>query len=232
MSIPLYFSIFEEEFASVLAEQENLAVYCGSFGGTGLQNIPRSLPHNAKIAVFNDRFLPQAPATAAQAIAQFCRSVGLTTVLLDFERPATNAMHALVSALTSALPGTFTVILPPPYWTVDVKQLLALCTVAKPCSSWRAEMQRFQAAFPDRWCLELTPWRCCPPSFCPPTDAPLRYGACCHVSRTAQGLALWDSPQSLRAKIAAAEQSGCRLAVGLGCELSALAHTNLNSSQN
>lgn len=224
MSIPLYFSIFEEEFASAMAKQENLAVYCGSFGSAGLQGTPHRLPPNAKIAVFSDRFLPQSPSSAAQAIIQFCKSAGLTTLLLDFERKTNDALRNLISMLTSTLPKTYTVILPTAYWTAGRCQVLALCAVTAPCSSWAAEMQRFQATFPNQWCLELTPWRVCPKDFCPPIHAPIRQGACCHVCRTAQGLALWDSRQSLQRKIEAAGQHGCRLAIGLGCEMKALTY--------
>ena len=78
---------------------------------------------------------------------------------------------------------------------------------------------RFKRRFPNGWALELTPWAAELPA--PPLPYPggMLPAALCSCEKSPAGLRYFDTPESLRQKLAHAAAHGCRCAIGLWQEL-------------
>jgi len=107
MGISHYLVMTAEEIATTDILPEHTAYMACHFSpyGTGLTNIPESLPKNA-ILILNDRipFCGHDKALIAKQLAQLMESLSCSRLLLDFERQDTPAALAQYLAKTLSFP--------------------------------------------------------------------------------------------------------------------------------
>ena len=88
-----------------------------------------------------------------------------------------------------------------------------------PGNAWDGFVRSAERRFPNGWALELTPWAAELPA--PPLPYPggMLPAALCSCEKSPAGLRYFDTPESLRQKLAHAAAHGCRCAIGLWQEL-------------
>ncbi len=107
MGLPLYLAMTASEISgsSVLPERTAWMACHFSAYSAGLSNCPASLPGGAML-ILNDSMPVQDhdPALVAAQLCQAVEQTGAEAVLLDFQRPGSNAAATAVRALLDALP--------------------------------------------------------------------------------------------------------------------------------
>lgn len=107
MAFPLYLAMTATEFASSPSVPVHMAWMACHFSsyGTGLCNLPQSLPENAMLIV-NDRTSVQGhdPALIARQLQQAAEALKFSRVLLDLQRPENPETAAIAKAIAAALP--------------------------------------------------------------------------------------------------------------------------------
>ena len=93
-------------------------------------------------------------------------------------------------------------------------EALPVLSCLRPCNAWDGFVRSAERRFPNGWALELTPWAAELPA--PPLPYPggMLPAAPCSCEKSPAGLALiFDTPESLRQKLAHAAAHGCRCAM-------------------
>lgn len=195
--------------------------------GTGLSNLPKTLPEGS-LLILNDR-IPLRRHDTAQVVRQLTQAVQSHQchgVLLDFQRPPGSEAAAMVQALTSALPcpvgvsqlhadsGDFPVFLPPLPPDILPEDYL------KPWQSRKiwldASLTRLKIAVTAAGAN-----RACPESL-PPARHRSRELFCHYATSVQEDRAvftLWRTPEDLTALLNHCEGLGVTLAAGLYQEL-------------
>lgn len=98
-------------------------------------------------------------------------------------------------------------------------EALPVLSCLRPCNAWDGFVRSAERRFPNGWALELTPWAAELPA--PPLPYPggMLPAALCSCEKSPAGLRYFDTPESLRQKLAHAAAHGCRCAIGLWQEL-------------
>lgn len=206
MKLPLYFGFFEKDFSTPHPEDMPIGVIGCHFAPDGGLILPE---RPGDLLVVDDSVLPSGSPEAACAALQtaFERYDG---IVFDFERPLNGFCTALLTEL-SPPPDRFTVV-PPAYAAVSAPSLVLVSGVL--CNNWAAFCRRNQARWPDRWCLEVRPWNLTVPLPCAVPESYHRQ-AMCHMKADGSAYRVFDTGQTLRQKLSAAEEAGCQLAIGL-----------------
>ena len=109
MEIPLFLAMTAGELLNTAQLPEKPAWMACHFSpyGTGLSNLPRSLPVGAML-ILNDRLPPDwhDPQQAADLLAQIAKELECDSILLDFQRPENEKTASVVEAVlkTAACP--------------------------------------------------------------------------------------------------------------------------------
>lgn len=167
------------------------------------------------LAVIDDAVLP---AQLLDGAAEALRAAVENGCFFDFERPICAVHRTLLAAL---YPQKTLLALPVRYLPL-APDALPVLSCPKPCNDWRQFLRLTQQAHPNGWMLEVIPW-----SYYAPNRANIRHGgslaqAVCEFRIEADALYYYDTGETLREKLRLAEMYGCRAAIGLESELSAL----------
>lgn len=107
MAFPLYLAMTSAEFASASSLPAHMAWMACHFSsyGTGLSNLPQTLPENAMLIV-NDRTSVQGhdPELITEQLLQAFEELKFSRVLLDLQRPDDPQTTTIAKAITQALP--------------------------------------------------------------------------------------------------------------------------------
>lgn len=231
MGLPLNLAMTASEISACGSLPERIAWMACHFSpyGQGLSNIPDSLPGSAML-ILNDRMAccGHSPGLVSEQLAQAVADLGCESVLLDFQRPPEPESEVMVREILSALPCpaavtagyaatlSCSVFLPPPMLHIPLQDYL------KPWQSreiWleaalgqeritvRAEGVEYSAQFPPEYLEDGFPEEdlCC------------RYRT--EINQDNISFTLFDTRQTLEAKLALAQSLGVKRAVGLYQEL-------------
>ncbi len=227
MSLPVYLARTAAEFGPALPRSCAYMACHFSPYGTGLSNLPDTLPEGSLLLV-NDRIPLRRHESrlVARQLKQAVEQHKCCGVLLDFQRPAVSEAADMVQALTSALPcpvgvsrlyagdGDYPVFLPPPPPDTAPENYL------KP---WQHRKIWLDASL-TRLQITVTAEgaRCA----CPDTLPPARHESrelFCHYALSVQKdraiFTLWRTKEDLTALLAHCEGLGVTLAAGLYQEL-------------
>ncbi len=206
MSIPFYFAMEENE-ADPPTEKRCAQLGFG-FREDGTLRLPSNIIPGAP-AVINDLYLPlRAPDSAVlDRLAEACGN----GCFLDFERPIGEVSAAIALGLQQRLKAKMTV---PP-------SLHRLCPdadvqIAGPlCNHWERFVLNVQARYGNHWALEIIPWNVSvQTSMTCAQKGYLQNAECCYQIE-GKRIAYYDSEESIKKKIAAAEKHGCQSAIAL-----------------
>lgn len=107
MSLPVYLAMTGAEFAACQALPPHLGWMACHFSayGTGLSNLPQSLP-NGSLLIVNDRMpvCGHDPALVSSQLAQAAEKLECCGVLLDFQRPGNPQTEKIAEIIVSSLP--------------------------------------------------------------------------------------------------------------------------------
>lgn len=220
MPIPLYYAA---EWKQIVTNSTKVPQAVTGFGlyEDGSPRIPEGIAAEPQaMAVIDDAVLPQGvvPEETLDTLGSYCKA----GCCLDFLRPLCPQHLALIHGLARRIPEGRPFLLPAPYHSLAPSALCVLSCL-KPCNRWTSFLEQAQQAHPSGWCLEVTPWRravpFAPGRLCPGGPVPL---ALCRCRPQGEGLLYYDTAETLRMKLTAAEAYNCRLAIGLLQELEAL----------
>ena len=166
------------------------------------------------MAVTDDAVLPQrVPEETLDRLAARCGG----GCCLDFLRTPGPVHRAVAQGLQRRL-GNAPMLLPAAYHAF-APEALPVLSCLRPCNAWDGFVRSAERRFPNGWALELTPWAAELPA--PPLPYPggMLPAALCSCEKSPAGLRYFDTPESLRQKLAHAAAHGCRCAIGLWQEL-------------
>lgn len=206
MSIPFYFAVEENE----TEPQAGIPYAQLGFGfrEDGTLRLPaRMIPGAA--AVINDRFLPEKAPDAGELdrLAEACKN----GCFLDFERPLNEVGAAIAVGLQHRLHAKMTV---PPL-------LHRVCPDAdvqipgRLCNRWERFVQGVQARYGARWALEIIPWEISVPLTISSKAGGYLSTAICRYRTEKERIVYYDTQDTIRQKLAAAEAHGCQAGIVL-----------------
>ena len=217
MSIPLYFAADCEEIVTISDRHDCALTGYGVFPDGSVRTPPETVP---ALAVIDDAFLSKH--TPDEAVLDTLAAACGQGCFFDFVRPMAALHRALVSGFQKRLPRTVPMFLPEAYHSLAPNSICVLSRAA-PCNHWARYLAEKSAACPAGWCLELIPWSRTFPQRTKTTEARHLPYACCEMEAHGGELRYFDTPDTLRQRLAIAEKYGCCAAVGLYRELKALA---------
>lgn len=215
MPIPLYFAVNWKESVN----NSEILLAQGGYGvwEDGTARLPRrQIPDAPRI--IDDSVLPSAEVSreTLDRLAELCTN----GCFLDFERPFCALQLTLTDGLSRRLGRSAFLALPEslaPY----APSALPVVRCPSLCNGWREFCRQAQARHPRGWMLELTPWSETFEYREHDARGELPAALCAYVC-TDGTLHYYDTRESIRAKLSAAESFGCRAAIGILSELRAL----------
>lgn len=221
MVLPLYFAIFSDEFSKFQKIPHPIAAMGCTFGE---EEMVWRDPFPAEMLVVDDRALPQrVSGHYAQSLLHLLGENRIERVVFDFERP----YHPLCAQFLQEICAlNETKIIVPPTYAESVPSALVLVSGA-PCNCWAQFCAAQQEKYPDRWCLEVVPWRyrVCDGKRHPCSeDVSGRFqhkntDALCITGQAGKDFYFFDTGRTLREKLGVAGEYSCCLAIGIGAEL-------------
>lgn len=227
MAVSCYLAMTAAEIQLAPQFPEKLAYMACHFSpyGTGLSNIPDSLPPNT-ILILNDRTSigGHDPGLIAQQLSQITEEYSCEGVLLDFQRPDVPETAELTSVIVSELSCPVGVSMPYAYrlpCPVFLPPVPLNRTIATYLSPWAGREIWLEAAL-DAVTIQVTregshfteiPYTP-PPEGCH-TDNALRCRYCIHAAPEQVVFTLYRSEEMLRDLLSCAEQFGVCKAIGL-----------------
>ena len=232
MALPLYLAMTAAEMGgnnSLPASFAYMACHFSSYG-TGLSNIPTSLPEGS-LLILNDRtpIHGHDPGLIASQLDEMINSWNISALLLDFQRPGCEESAQLAKQLADTLPCP--VGISEIYGTeLDCPILLSPASLHTPLEiylrPWQGRDIWLEAALDGTEILlteagaSITPLPCCNPG--PPIhrDSKLHCHYSIETEPTQARFTLCRTQEDLKALLEEAEALGVRKAVGLWQELS------------
>lgn len=213
MPIPLYFAMNWKEIVN--NPPQRLAQ-----GGYGVREDGKArLPErhlSGALRIVDDAVLPTAEVTeeALDRLAALCAD----GCCLDFERPLCAMQLSLIGGLRRRFGrGAFLAL--PERFAPYAPEALPVVSCPTPCNCWREFVRQAHVRHRQGWMLEITPWSLCIPVENAGTARGKLPAALCSYIRSDGMLLYFDTRESIRAKLAAAESYGCRAAIGILREL-------------
>ncbi len=231
MALPVYLAMTAAEFASAERLPDHCAWMACHFSsyGTGLSNLPEQLPEKA-VLILNDSTPVQNhdPEQIATQLAQLTQTLSADALLLDLQRPVSDATMAVIQAITSTLtcpvviPQAYAqdiggpVFLPPPPLDMPLKAYLAPYGDRDIWLEAALDGATVTVTSEGSYSSPLLYDDTLSPCF---EDEDLHCKYHIRVSDTEATFSLWRTPESLHALLEEAEALGVSRAVGLYQEL-------------
>ena len=210
MPVPVYLAANCKEIATFTGRAAVLGL---GFLPDGGARIP-ACPLQGHMAVIDDAVLPQrVPEETLDRLAARCGG----GCCLDFLRTPGPVHRAVAQGLQRRL-GNAPMLLPAAYHAF-APEALPVLSCLRPCNAWDGFVRSAERRFPNGWALELTPWEAELPAPALPYPGGMLPAALCSCEKSPAGLRYFDTPESLRQKLAHAAAHGCRCAIGLWQEL-------------
>lgn len=210
MPVPVYLAANCKEIATFTGRAAVLGL---GFLPDGGARIP-ACPLQGHMAVIDDAVLPQrVPEETLDRLAARCGG-GVVWIFCARPAPCTAPWRRACSS-GSGMPRCCC----PAAYHAFAPEALPVLSCLRPCNAWDGFVRSAERRFPNGWALELTPWAAELPA--PPLPYPggMLPAALCSCEKSPAGLRYFDTPESLRQKLAHAAAHGCRCAIGLWQEL-------------